>query len=413
MSNYFYDTCALLDNFENIFNKQEHFFICDITLKELESIKSSYNKDLDIKKKARKLAHCLYHNENLYTILYYNNDNSILEYSSVLSDNNDSKIIYTALMNIKAYHYTFVTSDLYCFNIARYIGLESEYLEYKEDTYKGYIEVSCSTEEELSQFYNDVYTDAFDDKLKINEYIILKYNNEIIDEYIHLEDGNVELNVTMPIIDSKMFGKVKPKDPYQAIAMDSLKRNKLTVLRGSAGSGKSYIAFSYLFNQLEKGIIDKIIIFCNTVATNGSAKLGFYPGSKDDKLLDSQIGNFLSSKLGDRILVEELVRKGTIVLLPMSDIRGYDTTGMHAGIYITEAQNMDIELMKLALQRVGEDSICVLEGDDQTQVDMAIYGGSHNGLRRVSQVFRGQNFYGEVTLPIIYRSQISNIAQHM
>ena len=316
-------------------------------------------------------------------------------------------------MNTKVFHYTFVTSDLYCFNIARYIGLESEYLEYKEDTYKGYIEVSCSTEEELSQFYSDVYTDAFDDKLKINEYIILKYNNEIIDEYIHLEDGNVELNVTMPIIDSKMFGKVKPKDPYQAIAMDSLKRNKLTVLRGSAGSGKSYIAFSYLFNQLEKGIIDKIIIFCNTVATNGSAKLGFYPGSKDDKLLDSQIGNFLSSKLGDRILVEELVRKGTIVLLPMSDIRGYDTTGMHAGIYITEAQNMDIELMKLALQRVGEDSICVLEGDDQTQVDMAIYGGSHNGLRRVSQVFRGQKFYGEVTLPIIYRSQISNIAQNM
>jgi hypothetical protein len=33
----------------------------------------------------------------------------------------------------------------------------------------------------------------------------------------------------------------------------------------------------------------------------------------------------------------------------MADIRGYDTTGMRAGIYITEAQNMDTELMKLAL----------------------------------------------------------------
>ena len=39
----------------------------------------------------------------------------------------------------------------------------------------------------------------------------------------------------------------------------------------------------------------------------------------------------------------------------MSDIRGYDATGLNAGIYITEAQNLDIELMKLALQIIIED----------------------------------------------------------
>ena len=44
----------------------------------------------------------------------------------------------------------------------------------------------------------------------------------------------------------------------------------------------------------------------------------------------------------------------------MADLRGYDTTGMRAGIYITEAQNMDIELMRLALQRIGDDCICIL-----------------------------------------------------
>jgi phosphate starvation-inducible protein PhoH len=52
-----------------------------------------------------------------------------------------------------------------------------------------------------------------------------------------------------------------------------------------------------------------------------------------------------------------------LILLPMSDIRGYDTTGMNAGIYISEAQNLDITLMKLALQRIGEDSICIIDGD--------------------------------------------------
>ena len=50
--------------------------------------------------------------------------------------------------------------------------------------------------------------------------------------------------------------------------------------------------------------------------------------------------------------------------------------------------------MKLALQRIGEDSICILDGDDDTQVDLGVYAGTNNGLKRVSKVFRGQDFYG-------------------
>ena len=219
----------------------------------------------------------------------------------------------------------------------------------------------------------------------------------------------------MPFIafNSKMFGKIKPKDAYQTIAMDSLHNNKITMIRGCAGTGKSYLAIGYLFSLLEKGDIDKIIIFCNTVATSGSAKLGYYPGSRTEKLLDSQIGNFLSSKLGDRAEVERLIYEGKIDLLPMSDIRGYDTTGLKAGIYITEAQNLDIELMRLALQRIGEDSICILDGDSDAQVDLSIYAGNNNGMRRVSEIFRGDKVYGEVTLVNIYRSRIAQLAQMM
>lgn len=86
---------------------------------------------------------------------------------------------------------------------------------------------------------------------------------------------------------------------------------------------------------------------------------------------------------------------------------------MRAGVYITEAQNMDIELIKLALQRVGEDCIVILDGDSEAQVDLALYAGVNNGLRRVSTVFRGEDIYGEVTLPNIYRSKIANIAQQL
>ena len=121
----------------------------------------------------------------------------------------------------------------------------------------------------------------------------------------------------------------------------------------------------------------------------------------------------LSSKLGDKSEVERLIQEGKLVLLPLSDIRGYDTTGMRAGIYITEAQNMNIDLMKLTLQRIGEDSICIIDGDPLTQVDDESFQGDNNGMRRASQVFRGTDVYGEVELKNIHRSKIASIAQDM
>ena len=276
----------------------------------------------------------------------------------------------------------------------------------------GYKVVTCDTEEKIAQIYSDLFNPAIDWDININEYLLIKNKEgEIIDKYKYTEDGFKQ--VPFIAFNSKMFGKIKPKDAYQTIAMDSLHNNKITMIRGCAGTGKSYLAIGYLFSLLEKGDIDKIIIFCNTVATFGSAKLGYYPGSRTEKLLDSQIGNFLSSKLGDRAEVERLIYEGKIDLLPMSDIRGYDTTGLKAGIYITEAQNLDIELMRLALQRIGEDSICILDGDSDAQVDLSIYAGNNNGMRRVSEIFRGDKVYGEVTLVNIYRSRIAQLAQMM
>ena len=106
------------------------------------------------------------------------------------------------------------------------------------------------------------------------------------------------------------FGNVKPMkgDMYQALAADSFIKNKITMIKGPAGSGKTYLSLGYLMHLLSRHRIDKIIIFCNTVATKNSAKLGYYPGTRDEKLLDSQIGNLLSSKFGDRIAVEQMIQ---------------------------------------------------------------------------------------------------------
>ena len=408
----FYDTCALLNQLHHAF--EQPFLISNITLRELEGIKTSAHKDPEIKFKARRLIHLLDENEEQYKVLNYRKDWDIeLQEYEELSDNNDSRIILTA---IKTPEYgiediTFVTEDLCCKQLAKAVGLNVQYIGNYQQDYTGYQEKKCNDNDQLAALYEELWSNP-DWGMLENQYLLIKDKDDnIVDKYKYSE-GNF---VKVPFIscESKIFGKIKPKDEYQMFALDSLKSNKITMIRGCAGTGKSYLALGYLFSLLEKGTIDRIIIFCNTVATSGSAKLGYYPGSREEKLLDSQIGNFLSSKLGDRVAVERLIQEQKIELLPMSDIRGYDTTGLKAGVYITEAQNLDIELMRLALQRIGEDSICILDGDSDTQVDLSIYAGNNNGMRRVSEVFRGDKIYGEVTLKNIYRSRIGQLAQLM
>ena len=413
---FFYDTCSLLNELHSAF-ENDFFYISSVTLEELENIKTSSSKDQDIKYRARQLLHLLFENKDKYKVVIFQKEwETAISNFSYLSDNNDSKIIYSAFITDTgiSFDLVFKTDDLCCAALAKQIGLtvETTYEQMKLDNYTGFIEKTISNEE-LVAFYSksNLETENHFNLLE-NQYLIVKDENGKIADSFKWKNGNYE-QVLFPVLKTDMFGMIKPKDEYQKLAIDSLLSNKITVLRGPAGSGKSYLSFAALFQKLEKHEIDKIIIFCNTVATANSAKLGFYPGSRNEKLLDSQIGNFLSSKLGDSVAAERFIAEGKLALLPMSDIRGYDTTGMKAGIYITEAQNLDIELMRLALQRVGDDSICILDGDDQAQVDLSIYGGTNNGLRRVSEIFRGADFYGEVTLQKIHRSRIAELAQLM
>jgi predicted ribonuclease YlaK len=407
----FYDTCVLLDYGEEIFKKGEKFFISNITLQEIENIKNSRLKDDDTKYKARVLGKLLLDNPDLYEVIIYKK--VYLSNFDLYEENNDLKIIACAFLGTGE-DVIFVTSDIACYHIATSLfSLNVEFYQEKDDdNYLGYI-IKELDYEELATFYDSILIQNENKyNLLINQYLLIKSDGAIIDKYKWTIDGYKKVNYQKPI--SKMLGGNNFKyDDIQQLGLDSLASNQITMLRGPAGSGKSCLAFNHMFSLLEKGTIDKIIVFCNTVATRGSAKLGFYPGSRTEKLLDSQIGNLLISKLGDRLAVEKLIDDGQLILLPFSDIRGYDTTGMNAAIYISEAQNLDIELMKLALQRIGNDSICIIDGDDRTQVDLSMYAGKLNGMKRTSQVFRNHTFYGEVTLNKIHRSAIAELAQEM
>ena len=410
-----YDTCSLLKEAGHLFTSDDFtLIISSIVLEELEDIKSRSNRDADVKFAARKVLQDLDAHYGSYEIIMYNDEFVEPLVSAGLSITNDVKIIACALDFAKQRpgdEIIFVSNDLICRHIAS-MFLPVEQVVEEDYDYDGYKEMYL-TEEEMNDFYSNPDKNIYD--LYINQYLLIynKETGEYVDsvcwtgsEYRHLTFGNFT---------SHFFGDVKPmkNDVYQALAADSLINNKITLIKGPAGSGKTYLSLGYLMHRLERHKIDKIIVFCNTVATKNSAKMGYYPGTRDEKLLDSQIGNLLISKFGGRIMVEQMINEEKLVLLPLSDIRGYDTSGMRAGIYISEAQNLDIDLMKLTLQRIGDDSICIIDGDCKTQVDDIHFAGSNNGMRRASQVFRGSDIYGEVTLKNIHRSKIALLAENM
>lgn len=404
----FYDTSSLLAIGEAAF--KECFAISSITLKELERIKTASNKDPDIKYAARQLLR-LFNDEDCYTICIHTLDieDPIREANIDITD--DTRILSDAISFNSKIPIVFITNDLSLKAIASLFLPNNQIssLTLDDDEYLGYQDITM-TETEMADFYSGNSLP----KCLINEYINIRNNdNEIVDT--RCWDGQEFRPLRYSSFNSHWLGEVKPYkgDIYQAMLADSLLNNKITMAKGPAGSGKTFLSFAYLLSQLEKGKIDKIVVFCNTVATKNSAKLGFYPGTRDEKLLDSQIGNLLSSKLGGKLAVEQLINDEKLLLLPMSDVRGYDTSGMNAGIYISEAQNMDISLLKLALQRIGEDSICIIDGDLKTQVDLVEFSGSNNGMRRASKVFRNHSIYGEVTLKQIHRSEIARLANDM
>ena len=407
---YFLDTCALMNHCREL---DEPIAISSITLQELNNIKENRNKTDQIRFKAREAARWIKSRIDDIEVIRFNK-RAIFEIRALgLQDTPDNRIIWCAYDYVLNHpDCVFWTDDILCSIIAKQAfeipckDLESS----SSGEYTGWIDREL-TDEEIAAVYEKPTENTLG--LLTNQYAVIKGSNT--QEAVKW-DGSSYVRVKIPAIKSKLYGTVKPYqgDVYQQMALDSLSTNQVTMLKGHAGTGKSYLALGYLFYLLEKGKIDKIIVFANPVAVGDACQLGYYPGTKDEKLLDSQVGNMLVAKVGDRVGVERMIDDGQLELLAMADIRGFDTTKYGpVAVYITEAQNFSINLMKLALQRIGEETIVVIDGDYTTQVDRSEYAGSNNGMARMSEVFRGKKPYGEVELKNIYRSEIAQIADGM
>lgn len=398
MTSFIIDTNALLDSPEIL--KTEKIVITSMVLRELEALeRKKGDRQLQLQIRNAKRALDEYSPSRFV---------DIKDYKSTLYHFDDSYVDNIILSYALKKGFGIITND--------------RLLEYKCRVYD--IEVKSTSDNSFVEhkgfkevvFNRAEYAD-FNENLDVNKYGLLENEYLIISThdsktpYVWTGEYHEEV-VKHPRVISEQFGELEPKDVYQKLAIDSIIKNDITSIRGKAGSGKSLIALSTLWHLLEQQKISKIVIFTNPVAVGNAQELGFYKGDRLEKLMQT-IGTMLISKFGDEHGILRAIEDKKLEILPFADIRGYDTSSeSKVGVWIVESQNLTTELLKVGLQRLGDNTKVVVDGDYHAQTDKAIYG-IDNGMKRMSEVFRGKKIYGEIELQNIYRSEIAEIADEM
>ena len=146
--------------------------------------------------------------------------------------------------------------------------------------------------------------------------------------------------------------------------------NDITFVKGSPGTGKTFLAVGYGLQKLLQHKYDQLV-FTRPVVEAGGEKLGFLPGNMYEKIDPYMIPIFdaLSRLVPPGILSSLMPRSGNgndhssypIRILPLAYMRGL--TYLNSFVILDEMQNSTPEQMRMALTRLGDGSKMVLCGD--------------------------------------------------
>ena len=174
----------------------------------------------------------------------------------------------------------------------------------------------------------------------------------------------------------------RPRTPAQAAYLDLMRAHPLTFGIGPAGTGKTYLAAAFAAHMLQERRVERIIL--SRPAIEAGERLGFLPGDLNEKIDPylRPLSDALFDVLGDK--AARLREQGVIEVAPLAFMRGRTLT--RAFVILDEAQNATSAQMKMALTRLGEDSLMVVTGD-RTQSDLP--GGRAEGLDEALQILEG------------------------
>lgn len=384
----FYDTCSLLQLMDKAFD--EHFVCSDITLHELEQIKTSRNKTEALRYKARKLTHLLDEHMGEYEVVVWRTS-----FSEGLSDSNDIKIIECAYTYSQDNEMIFVTEDICAKNIAAAIfGLQVESVgSVCEDVYKGYriIEGDAAA---INKQMEDMDITTWN----TNEYLIIQNTDDGSVKEMRF-DGTKFVSLRLP--PSKY---IKAKNSLQRCALDILMNPDITIaaILGGYGSGKTYLSMQmalYIVN--EKGHHSKIL---GIREPRGEGReVGYLPGSLEEKT-DNFFLPLVQQLDGKEFELESLKQRGVLE----SNIPFYmkGTTYNNTIILVDEAEDLDEKQIRLIGTRLGENSKIYFSGDYKQSV---INSSDNNALIKMCNEFKGKPQFGCIYLGEDVRSETSKL----
>jgi phosphate starvation-inducible PhoH-like protein len=168
-----------------------------------------------------------------------------------------------------------------------------------------------------------------------------------------------------------------PRGYNQKLYVDTLHKtsNKLLLVTGPAGTGKTMFACLKAVELLKMGEINKVVVTRPIVTAD--EEFGFLPGNIAKKmdpwtrpLFDLFLEHYTKSEL------ENLINTNVIEISPLAFMRG--RTFKHSFIIADEMQNSSPNQMKMLTTRIGLNSRLVITGDlDQSDRT------SDNGLKDI------------------------------
>lgn len=182
--------------------------------------------------------------------------------------------------------------------------------------------------------------------------------------------------------------EIEPLTKNQLLAFESQQH---LVLHGVAGTGKTFISSYLAFDDMAKGIYDKLILIRSAVPTRD---IGFLPGNEKEKsaVYEAPYKDIAIELFQRGDAYEILKTKGLIHFMTTSFIRG--VTLRDAVILVDECQNMSFHELDSIITRVGENCRVIFCGDFR-QSDLKT-----NGLNDFFRVVRSMEQFDFIDFEI-------------
>ena len=159
---------------------------------------------------------------------------------------------------------------------------------------------------------------------------------------------------------------LRPRTPNQALYLDNIAREDITLGIGPAGTGKTYLAVAMAVDALQRSTVQRIVL--TRPAVEAGERLGFLPGDMTQKVDPylRPLYDALYELMGSEA-VQKAFERNALEVAPLAFMRG--RTLNNAFVILDEAQNTTPEQMKMFLTRIGFGAKAVVTGD-VSQIDL-------------------------------------------